>query len=784
MPRDKSQHPPFDPSRAAWLVAILMGILALAHLAASFVPGVSTWGIDYWSCIPVAWRLVLLGLLGFVIFSPAAQRIGSMADWLARKRWRGALCLLALGVLFVVFRSRVYVYGDGYSFAGYFAGGAFPRLTGQLSSQALDLAAHWAVYRWIVMPMGGSVETSYVILGPIAGLLGVWAIVRIARALGSELATRRLLVAAGLSGAAVALWFGYVESYALVNAGILWSIALAIEAQDHRRRIWAAWIVWIVSVGFHQLAVVLAPAMLWAHWRIHHPKTKSMNNWVRAGLVAAGFVGWLGATVAYSLVKPDVFVPLFRTANSTYTAFSWAHLRDSVNLLLFLAPMGAIGIVLWLRGRDTESAGRQAGHSVIAVAAASLWYFAFWVDPLLGAFRDWDLLAGFGIPLSIWGGSIIAQRVSRRPAGAHIWIATGAFALIHAGIFVGTLQSPEKSMLRLDGMVREDVHYSNNFFSGKRLGPWALVLQIRFDRNDMAIEHLRRQVSYAPNDGQVWGNLGGAYRLAKQVDSAIACFKQAVIHEPKILKYRYNLGRAQLETGDYNGAHEQFLQAVAIADTAYECRCLLGVTCLRMLRADEAGQVLDEAIRRNPTRYDAYYYRGAQREMLFDTAGAIRDYESALERGGRVQEVFARLGQIYQWTKTPEKAIPIARAWEQTYPSAFEAPFMAGTTYLVLKQYDSAVATLSRAVRLQPENALATYYLATAYRNLQRPERAKELAIAASRMDTTLALPHLELVYLAADAGDRAAAAAATREYLRRSPKDSAMGYLQQFLGP
>ncbi len=783
MPPDKTQKPTRTGLDQSRVVAALLLILGLAHLALSFSPGISVWGIDYWSSIPIAWRVVLLLALAAAWFAPLSRGAGLLADKLAKEWWGGALCLPILGVLFVVFRSRVYVYGDGYSFAGYFTGGAFPKLSGQLSSQALDLVAHWAVYRGIAMPLGWPVESSYVILGPVAGILGVWAIVRIARALGTSKEARRLIVAAGLSSIAIVLWFGYVESYALVNAGILWSIAFAIEAQEKRKRIWAAWATWIVAAAFHQLAVVLAPAIVWAHWRSLRRPWKELSAGKRAAILGIGFIGWLAASVGYSLVNPDVFVPIFATANSTYTAFGWAHLRDVFNLVLFLAPVALIGITIWVSERG-GSLDRKAGHGVLAVAAASLWYFAFWVDPLLGAFRDWDLLAGFGVPLSLWAGSLITNRKDFAIGKPAVWPMMGVFALVHAGCFVATLQNPQESMMRVDRLVREDIHYSSEFFSGKRLGPWALVLQLRFNRNDMAIEHLQRQLSYDHSDAQVWSNLGGAWQLAHRSDSAAVCLKEAVTREPRSLKFRYQLGMAQLGIEDYTGAHEQFRQGVALSDTAYDCRCMLAVACMRMLRPEEAGGVLDEAIQRNPNRFDAYYYRGAQREMLFDTAGAIQDYEASLARGGRVAEVFMRLAQIYQWSKTPQRAVEITRLWEQAYPKSFEAPFMAGTTYLVLKQYESAASALTRALALKPNNALAMYYLATAYRSLNKPQFAKELAIAASKNDTALALPYLELVYLAADAGDRAAAKAAAVEYLRRSPQDSTMGYLRQFLEP
>jgi tetratricopeptide (TPR) repeat protein len=782
-PSNTQSAPPADRTRPLLIISLL-AILGAAHLVTSFSPGINTWSVDYWSSFPVAARFALAAFVILLFSPPVARALGSVVDALLKVQWGRILCLATLGVVFVAFRSRVHVYGDGYSFAGYFAGGRLPNFTGQLSVQTLDLLAHWAVYRAIVMPLGGPVETSYVILGSMAGLLSIWAIVRIARALGSDAGTRKLIVAAGLTSVTTTLWFGYVESYALVNAGILWAIAFALEAEKNRTRIWAAWGMWILSAGFHQLAVVLLPALVWAHWRTTHSPVKELSTRRRVGVLAVGFLAWMAATWVYSLMRPDVFVPLLPTANSTYTAFGWHHLVDVFNLMLLLAPLGVIGLVVWLFDRDTGTGGARHGHGVIAVAAASLWFFTFWVDPLLGAFRDWDLLAGFGIPMSIWGGSVIARKLPRGGIVSHLWVLIGAIAVVHAGAFVATLQSPEGAMMRVDSLVRQDVHYSGDFFHGKRLGPWAAVLQVRFDRNDMAKDHLGRRVELEPSDGQAWANLGGAYRLANRLDSARVCYEHAISCDPAIFKYHYVLGLTMLEQGDNSGARAEFTRGVALADTAYDCRCMIGVACLRLGLAEEAGIALNEAARRYPNRFDAYYYRGAQREVIADTAGALQDYEAALIKGGRLEEVYTRLCQLYQWSGKARKAIEAAHRWEQQFPKSSAAPFLQGTSFLDMKEYDSALSSLDRCLRLKPGDAVATYYMASAYRNLKQPGRARELAVQASRLDSTLALPYLELVYLAADAGDRAAARAATREYLRRSPQDSAMSYLRQFIGP
>lgn len=780
----KSHRLTFGQTTGPAVLAVLLGLLTIAHLLFALAPSLWTWGLDYWSTLPVVVRILMLAVLGLAAMGPVAAGVERMADRVSQRKWATASVVAICTVLFIVFRSRAHVYGDGFSFPGYFAEGHLPEISAQLRTQILDLIAHWTVYRGIVLPLGGPVEVSYLILGVLAGLMSVWAIVRIARCLSSEVNGRRVIVAAAVTSTAVTFWFGYMESYTLTNAAMLWALALALEAQRRPRRIWWAWGTWLLAVAFHQLAVAFLPAILWAHWRARHPGMNVRQRLASmVGTFVLGFAVWGIAAVFYRLAVSGVFLSFWSTPDSSYTAFSPEHLADMLNLLVFVAPLGIVGIIFALRQRS-ETVTPSMPASIVAVAAASMWYFSFWVDPLIGAFRDWDLLSGFGIPLSIWGGTVIAQRYPQGKTLQRFWVLIGVFAIIHAGAFVATLRDPMKATLRVDGLVRQDMHYSGDFFNGSRLPPWAAVLQRHLNRPDLAKDHLGRRVTLAPSDALAWANLGGAYKLLNMPDSAAACYEQAIQRDPTNLKYAKNLGLIQLDRNDMSGARDAFQRAVSISDTCYDCRYELGYTHFTLNEIEEARQALTAAIALQPGRFEAYYYRGYVDEARADTSGALSDYEAAMQRGCGVEQLYIRLQQLYEWSGHVDRSIEIAHRWEQVFPKSADAPFLLGGAFVMRDQYDSAAAAFTRCLTLSPENALATYYLASSYRNLRDFTRAKQLAERAAQLDTTLTLPYLEMVYIAADAGDRDAARAAARAYVRRSPKDSGMAYLQQFLKP
>jgi tetratricopeptide (TPR) repeat protein len=785
----KRPAPPAGSERQAqqldWTARIVLaGVAAfgILHLAASLVPGVRLWGVDYWSEFPVVIRLGMVAVLGLSLTPGIAQAINS--GFSAVFRSLGAR-LTGVGILaagFILFRSHGLAYGDGYTFPAYLAPGQLPKFDPHTMTQALDIVAHWALYRFLLQPLGGTVAISYAIWGAVAGVLSLWALVWIASRLTRDPGGRRLIVAAGVTSGAAVMWFGHVESYTLVNAAILWMIAFAVDAQERRSRIWAAWGCWVLAVAFHQLALGLFPAVAWAHWRSRRRGTGVASRSTVAATAGAGFLVWAVATyVHHRIAAFPIFVPITPTADSVYSAFSVAHLTDTLNLILFLAPATVAGLVVWLlRGAER---GRQAGRiGIVAVSAIAAWYFSFWVDPFIGAFRDWDLLAVFGIPMSIWAAAAVISRTRRSRVVSWLWVPVATLGLVHTGGFVATVQDETAAAMRVDRMVNEDVHYGAGFFDGSRLPPWAAILSRALARPDLAKKYLSRRVEIAPDDALAWANLGNAYRQLNMIDSAAVCYEAAVAGDSTNLKFLNNLGVLYTALNNYKGACKAYEAIIAVSDTAYAARATAGMMYVQLGRLDDARRVLDEAIAERPTHFFAYFARGFLHETEHDTTAALQDYETAYAHGGRFPELFTRMIQLYQWSGQTEQSVDAARRWQKYDPTSHSAVFQEATAYYLAGDYEQAKAAFTRAALINQKDPLTVYYLASCNRLTGHPEEAKLFAHRAATLDRKLALPYMELIYLAEDAGDRDAAVAATKEYLKRAPGDSAMPYLQQFM--
>lgn len=591
---------------AAYAVLAGIGVIGVVHLPASFAPGIRTWGLDYWSEIPISLRMSLALLICLLALPAVAKVVDRTACKALERRAVTAAAALSLPLLVVLFRSRGYAYGDGYSFFAHLQSEALPHLFDQLLRQPLDIIAHWIVNRAVVVPLGLPAAMSYSFLGALAGVASIWATVRIARHLAHDSSGVRLIVASAFTSGAVLFLFGHVESYSLANCMLLWSLSFALEAMRHGRSIWWAWAACVVGIAFHQLVIVMVPVLVWVHWTLRKPIAPGKGAGRALLLFACGFLIWLAGALTYNLLADPIFVPLLPTADSAYTAFSPHHLIDVFNLIFFLSPLVLVALFGVLRPEAQQEPQAADSHRIVAATAASAFYFAFWVDPFLGAFRDWDLLAAFGIPASIWAASVLLRKFELGKVRTLLWVSVAGLAIAHAGAFVVTVQDETAVALRVDRMVRADIHYSADFYKGTRLAPWARTLDRVLGRHDLERDHLARWTALDPSNAEAWANLANAYHKLRMGDSALYCFEKAWQLDPANDAYGYNSALLRLRSGDSTGAVSALERVVTLSDTSYTARLLLGTVCLKLGMLERAESALKDAIQLNPRPPEAH----------------------------------------------------------------------------------------------------------------------------------------------------------------------------------
>ncbi len=299
-------------------------------------------------------------------------------------------CHLVLFFLFPIAHTR---WGDAYMLA---KGIAWPDAAARTthSWQApLDVFLHSQVWLWLGPSFGWTDDAApvYRLLSPLAGAIYLIVVLAISR--DRRIAPGWLSLGLLMSLGLMQLFYGYVENYSFVAAGILAYLWLGIGVVHGETPLWLAAIVLAFCNAFHPSTVVLAPSLLYlgkvatwqrgrvAEWQgdtnqdqvTTNPKSKIQNpKFYRNSpirsivlqiglpmiLVAGATIGLMeagvhGLNALFSSDRPGGgdarwLVPLLETSTrwEHYTLFSWLHLRDWLNGQMLVAPV--VGTVLMM----------------------------------------------------------------------------------------------------------------------------------------------------------------------------------------------------------------------------------------------------------------------------------------------------------------------------------------------------------------------------------------------------------------------------------------------------
>lgn len=583
-------------------VWIGVALILVVHFAAALRPGVNLWGIDYWSDIPLRLRIVVVAAGLILIFPPVARRIAQSAARAPNGRLTLWAAVIALGGLMAVFHTRALVYGDGYSILAVIQNPELPKLIGNLKLQPFDLYLHWALYQYIVAPLGGTVALTYAIVGAACGVAGVAAMVRVARAVTTDRVQRFFLVMCGLTSGMAFLWFGHVESYTMAMTASLWVVALLLRSREHRPQVALAWAGWIVAMTAHALSVVLLPALLWGTSKRVRERLAGSQLRRPVVLIALGLGAGLIAAATGQLLHLKTFVPLLSASNNNYPVLSPAHLTDMVNLLFFVAPLSLL--LLFTLGRRPGDGEHHNALGVLGLAALGLGLFAIWVDPMLGAFRDWDLLGAAGIPLSLLWGSVVIRRMGERWREWHV-VPVVVLVMAHLGTWVAVNQSELTPALRVNRFVQEDSHYQAGYYQAGRRPVWGLILTNWLDRHDLAAEHFVCRLQCDPNDAVSWANLGIVYQHRRFMDSALACYGMAMKTDQDNPLYALAYGQVEHSMRNYQLARIALEKAVTLAPGLYEAQMALAMLYRDMGLLGESETRAHLALQLDASRPDA-----------------------------------------------------------------------------------------------------------------------------------------------------------------------------------
>lgn len=301
----------------------------------------------------------------------------------------------------------------------------------------------------------------------------------------------------------------------------------------------------------------------------------------------------------------------------------------------------------------------------------------------------------------------------------------------------------------------------------------------------------RRAAELAPNDGEIWNNLGAALEGLGRIDEAITAFQKALKVQVTLAQAHYNLARQLLSKGQETAAETHFTNVVtlspnhvpshlALARIAHakkffsaaenHCRTALAAepenqdACIGLANAlAEQGlyaeaRPLYEKIKGKSDISAIYYNIGLCEQHIGNPGNAEAAYRRAIELAPDARMAYHNLGIVLMEARRISEALAAFKTALELDPTVADIYVNISSAYQSQRQYEKALTYLNQGYKCDPKNPdihwnralalLAMGRLAEAWedyewrwdikmlskhkRNLARPQWRGEIALGSS----------------------------------------------------
>ena len=213
------------------------------------------------------------------------------------------------------------------------------------------------------------------------------------------------------------------------------------------------------------------------------------------------------------------------------------------------------------------------------------------------------------------------------------------------------------------------------------------------------------------------------------------------------------------------------LSRIFLGGIVWICLCLAFMGCAslgRMVPTETKGPVTPET----PKSLAFYHFLKAQQQLVSeDMAGAIQEYEAAVENDPESAFLEMELAALYQRQGDVKQALAHAEKSLRLDPQQQEAYFLLASLHVGLNQLEEATREYERIITLDPENREARLFLATLYAQQRRYPKAIRTVQELLRLDPTLVVGYYYLGRIYLETGRLADAKKEFQRVLTMDPK-------------
>jgi hypothetical protein len=642
----------------------LTAFLILLHLLTMYVAPAYMWGVHFYHFFPapIGWVLTLISLL--ILLPGVNQTLYRELETLMKKikGWFGGgdenntfllLSILSLPIFWIL-RTRLHLLGDGYFRIRDLSAGKFHL------QEWLDGVIHLVIYRVMrALISSWSPELTYSVVSILCGGIFVFLALKLSAHLGKTIIAKFLIFSFLVFSGSIQLFFGYVESYSILQVALLAYIWLAALYISGKTNIFPVFLVFLLSVGLHITSLIFLPSLIYLvtlrrkgkpRKRVSRSKTLS-NAFIFAGLIVAltAVISWI-IIVATGLEKAGkgIFIlPLFGSESYPFGMFSLAHLSEFFNQLLLISPVGISLFVFFLffKIKHRQFEDSFANFLILGTVLGLVYLFGF--NFTLGS-ADWDLRSSPAPFLGLLGGYLFVKWGEKRLEGkksyqedpgkknSYTGLRFKAWSLIFIwfGIFhtlpwVLINASHSKSVARYVMIQESDPHPVDE--TGYNLYKVARILRMA-DVPEEEEKLYLRALENDPYDTLSYFNLAAYYHTNDLYDEAISVLDTLLKVDPLYPKANWMKGNIYVKRHEYEKALPYLEKAYPIladnSDFLYE----LGAAYVGTDQPEKALDIGQQIIKLTPDYLDAYHILGLSYYSLGDLEKAAQAWEYIISR--------------------------------------------------------------------------------------------------------------------------------------------------------
>jgi len=567
-------------------------VFVLLHFIAAYTSSPLWWGVDSWRYMPsfVPYIFLAAGILSYSSYFQQLLKplIMKLAYYVARIPL--FVWLAFTGIIFFTFRQKTFFLGDGqlrirntevyhlFSF-----------------EEPLDTFLHTISYKLLHPAFGIKGADIYQYVSILSGVIAVWGIIYILVRLYKGSGERWFIGCLIATCGSIQLFFGYVESYTIVNCLVLLFLFTGLFMLKRGRLTIVPVILLSFAVITHPLAVLFFPGAFYAYKKVIHTG-KSVGSAIKKWLLITGIfsaivgllviVFWIGGYTPAQFLKQYLqgsnLLPI-RSHGELYGIFSARHLVDILNEIALVVP---VWISLFIILPCLRSIQRT--HSVIFLlfccVGSLLFLGAF--NPKLGYARDWDIFGIIAFPATLLLGVFIIESIKMKLFKIAFPLVVISF--LHTAPWIGINASGSASLKRFElltgtfswtdharAMAHESLasYYFDTDDFKKSIEhyqkAYELTGNIRFYENVIAtfqklndVDMMRR---FVEKNNQIAGGhyyLGLGYFEQNKLDSALKEFEKVLALDPEYPEVHFQLGLTYVNKGQYDEGIREYKKAL------------------------------------------------------------------------------------------------------------------------------------------------------------------------------------------------------------------------------